>query len=69
MRLRIENNITAGIFSGLSDEENALESWKLHPNAFGFFLPGREQLEEFLTDCFSRTEGQGTAKENKSAGI
>ena len=37
----------------------SLEFWKLHANAFGLFPPRREKLEEFLTDCLSRTERQG----------
>ena len=50
-----ENNPAASLI-WLSDEKNALEFWKLHANAFGLFPPEREQLEEVLTDCLSRTE-------------
>lgn len=53
-----ENNPAASLI-WLSDEKNALEFWKLHANAFGLFPPDREQLEEFLTDCLSRTERPG----------
>lgn len=55
-----DNNPVASLI-WLSDEENALEFWNLHTNAFGLFPPAKEQLEEFLTDCLSRTEGQGRA--------
>ena len=53
---RIRENNPAASLIWLSDEKNALEFWKLHANAFGLFPPEREQLEEVLTDCLSRTE-------------
>lgn len=56
---RIRENNPAASLIWLSDEGNALEFWKLHANAFGLFPPRREKLEEFLTDCLSRTERQG----------
>lgn len=53
-----ENNSSAALI-WLSDEKNALESWKLHANAFGLFPPRREMMEELLTDCLLRIEGRG----------
>ncbi len=59
---RIRENNPAASLIWLSDEGNALEFWKLHANAFGLFPPRREKLEEFLTECLLRMEGQGMAK-------
>ena len=50
-KIRANNPSAALIW--LSDKENILEFWKLHANAFGIFPPGKEQLEECLTDCLS----------------
>ena len=50
-KIRANNPSAALIW--LSDKENTLEFWKLHANAFGIFPPGKEQLEECLTDCLS----------------
>ena len=48
-KIRANNPSAALIW--LSDKENTLEFWKLRANAFGIFPPGKEQLEECLTDC------------------
>ena len=56
---KIRENNPSAFLIWLSDEENALESWKLHANAFGLFPPRREMLEELLTDCLLRIEGRG----------